>query len=358
MGRSASSPHRALLRILRAGGLPVAAAAILLSAFAAIAEEPDLSASIAERMKEILAFSRSGVVKIQSSDRHGKIEGTGFYADPSGTIYTVADVLGDGKNITVCQGVRKMPAHVLVIDPRTSLALIKVDAATPFLPIGDSSKLQVSMPIVAIGYPMDHPIWSSFGFVESFDKEYLHRFFHTTHIRANLAVQPGLGGAPVLNLKGEVVGMIVASVDGATGCFLLPINAAEKVRTDFANFGRLKPGWVGVTVEAVDSKDKKSCATRLSTLEPSSPAAEAGLREGDILLRVGDMAIHEPVDIFDASFYLTAGMDTSITVIRDGAERKFIVRAVENPYSVSAEELPASTKLTLEASSATPTPDR
>src|SRR4051812_19779431 len=93
--------------------LPIAGLAFLVTTAAAFAEEGDLGASIAERMKEIFNFNRAAVVKIQSSDQHGRIEGTGFYADPSGTIYTVTDVIGDGKDITVCQGMRKMPAHLL-----------------------------------------------------------------------------------------------------------------------------------------------------------------------------------------------------------------------------------------------------
>ena len=344
MRRSASSA-RAPRRTFR---LPAAGLAILLGAASAFAEENDLGETIAGRMKELFTFNRSAVVKIQSSDQHGLIEGTGFYADPSGTIYTVTDVIGDGKNITVCQGMRKMPARLLVADPRTGAALIKVDASTPFIPIGDSSKLEISTPLIALGYPLDHPVSANFGLIASFDKEYLNLFFRTTHVRVNMAVQPGLGGAPVLNFKGEAVGMVVAGVDGNAGCYVLPINAAEKMRTDYANFGELKPGWVGVSVEPVHAgADNLPSQARIANLQPYSPATRAGVREGDLLLRVGDVAVHAPEDVFDASFYLTAGADTTITVLRDGVEKKFTVRAAENPYNAPAPDL---TSLTLETS--------
>src|SRR5260221_8215732 len=88
---------------LQTARLPVLALAAVLSACAAYAEESAPGESIAARMKEIFDFNRNGVVKIQSTDPHGHIEGTGFYADSSGTIYTGLDVIGDGTNITVIQ---------------------------------------------------------------------------------------------------------------------------------------------------------------------------------------------------------------------------------------------------------------
>ncbi len=329
MRRSVSRPRAAR----RTAHLPLIGFVILAGAFSAFAQEGDLGESLAGRVKELFTFNRSAVVKIQSSDQHGSIEGTGFYADSTGTIYTVIEVLGDGKNITVCQGMRKMPASLLIADPRTGVALIKVaDASTPFIPIGDSSKLEVSSPLIAIGYPTNHEVCPSFGLVAGFDKEYLNKFFRTTHIRANLPVQPGLGGAPALNLSGEVVGIVVAGVDGNAACYVLPINAAEKARTDFANFGRLKPGYVGISVEPSPESSEPSTA-RVANLQPESPAAQAGIHEGDLLLRVGDVPVHNPVDIFDASFFLTAGAETTIAVLRDGKEQQMTVRVTENPYS-------------------------
>lgn len=349
--RSVSRPTFLLVR----RRLPAVGVALLTIAapLCAEPESSDLGEKLEARMKELFTFNRAAVVKIQSADRHGRIEGTGFYADPSGTIYTVVDVIGDGRNITVCQGTRQLPARLLVADPRTGIALIKVDATTPFIPIGDSSRVEVSTPLVALGYPTDRALSPSLGMVASFDKEYLNRFFRTTHIRANIPVQPGLGGAPVLNLKGEVVGIVVAGVDGNAGCYVLPINAAEKMRADYASYGELKPGWVGISVEATREEGLPSSA-KVVNLEPYAPATQAGLKEGDILLRVGDVKVQSPVDIFDASFFLTAGANTTIAVLRDGKEQEFTVRVARNPSSAPAPDL---TALTLETAVA-PTPGR
>lgn len=350
--------RRVSLPIAWRRALPLAGVTLLGCVFGARAEESDLGESIAHRVKEVFALSRAAVVKIQSTDKHGRIEGTGFYADPSGTIYTVVGVLGDGRNITVCEGARQLPASVVAVDPRTSVAIIKVEQASPFIPIGDSSKLEVASPLIAVGYPMDQAVTPAFGLVTSFDKEYLNRFFRTTHIRTNIPAQPGLGGAPALNFKGEVVGIVVASVDGAASCYVLPINAAEKMRSDLANYGELRPGWIGVSVEPADAAGEAAdrSQVRVSNLLPFAPAAHAGLQEGDLLLRVGDVSISKPEDVFDASFYLTAGTDTTITVLRDGQEKNFTVRVAESP---SAAPLPELSPLTIETVVApTPTPVR
>ncbi len=356
MRRSASKTARAL----RASRLPVLALAAVIGVAPLLAEDGNPAENIADRVKEIFDFNRNGVIKIQSSDTHGRMEGTGFYADSSGTIYTGLDVIGDGTDITVVQGMRKLPARLEVADSRTGIAVIKVDTTTPFLPIGNSAKVEPYTPLVAIGYPFDKPaVWSA-GLAGSLDKQYLNRFFHTTHIRANLPVQPGFGGAPVLNFKGEVVGIVVAGIDANKGCFILPINAAEKIRSDFNRFEALKPGWAGITVTPASDTSLPSTA-RISSLHPDAPAGQAGVHEGDLLLRVGEVVVHTPEDIFDASFYLTAGDETTVTVLRDGVEKKFTFRAAESPASPAASDesaFPDHSILSLETNIPTPAPQR
>ena len=96
-------------------------------------------------------------------------------------------------------------------DLRSGIALLKVDAATPFLPIGKSAELGLATPVVAIGYPLDLPESPSFGMIAGFDRKYLGRYFSTTHLRINLPTQRGEAGAPLLNFQGEVVGILVSS---------------------------------------------------------------------------------------------------------------------------------------------------
>ncbi|MGH8048241.1 MAG: PDZ domain-containing protein, partial [Chthoniobacterales bacterium] len=142
------------------------------------------------------------------------------------------------------------------------------------------------------------------------------------------------------------------------GCYILPINAAEKTRNDFTRFHELKPGWVGISVEPVTGTSLPSTA-RVSELQPSAPASSAGIRQGDILLSVGDIAIHAPDDIFDASFFLTAGDETNVTVLRGGKEQKFTIRAAEIPSASDVAQsltLPDNLILSLDNSASSPKP--
>ncbi len=294
------------------------------------AQDSDLADSISERVQSLFRLHKDAVVRVEGSDRHGRLEGTGFYADPSGTIYTLTVAVGDGENITVRQGQRKFPARLLISDPRTGIAIIKVDSNTPFLPIGDSSEVELATPIVSIGYPMGLPETPNFGVIAGFDREYLNRYFRVTHIRANLPVQRGVGGAPVMSLDGKVIGIVVAGVDGNAGCFMLPINAAEKMRMEYERFGELRPGWAGVSVERADDPNLPSSA-RVSNLHPDTPAFESGLQDGDIVTRVGNVPVHTPEDLIDASFFLTAGDESSIVVVRDGREITLDFHAAAHP---------------------------
>lgn len=295
------------------------------------ADEIELGKTINDRVKEIFELRKDAVVRIEAVDQHGKLSGTGFYADPSGTIYTHEAVIGDASEITVFQGLRKFPAKHLLTDPRTGIALIKVEANTPFLPIGNSNEIEVAMPVIAIGFPRGMAECPSIGMVAGFDIEFLNRFFRTTHMRVNLPVQRGLGGAPVMDMEGRAVGIIISGIDGNAGCYVLPINAAEKVRLDFVRFGELRPGWLGVSVEAAPESDGVPTTARIADLLSDTPAALSGIRDGDLLLRIGDVEITRPEDVIDGAFFLSAGDLTSLTVLRDGEMLEFKLKATAHP---------------------------
>lgn len=290
---------------------------------------------LTERVRKVFEERKNAVVRVEAFDKHGKLCGSGFFADPAGTIYTLAAIVEHAEDIMVVHGEKKMPAKLLLADPRSGVALLKVDGFTPFIPPGDSGKLQISTPVIALGYPLDRAQCPNFGIIAGFDQSFMGSFLATTHIRANLPVQRGQGGGPLLDLEGNVVGILVASIDGGSGCFALPINAAEKIRTDYVRFGKAKHGWVGVKVEEASLRFGGSNA-EVAELDVDTPAATSGLQPGDILLQVGDTPIEKPEDVLDASFFLTAGDATKISVLRNGEALEFTVRSISHP-SLSAE---------------------
>jgi S1-C subfamily serine protease len=166
---------------------------------------------------------------------------------------------------------------------------------------------------------MDLPLTPSFGVVGGFDRKYLDRYFATTHIRANVAVQRGEGGAPLLNMKGEVVGILISSLDQGSASFALPIEAAEKVHRDFIRYGAVRPGWFGLQIEAVSEPIHGSTAIVRDLLH-AGHAEKAGIKEGDVFLRIGQSKITCPEDMLDATFFLTAEDTVPVAVARGDTE--------------------------------------
>jgi serine protease Do len=117
----------------------------------------------------------------------------------------------------------------------------------------------------------------------------------------------------------------------------VPIAAAEKLRMDYIRFGKLRHGWIGVHVESLPQAAQGSSVS-VSHLDPDTPAAKSGLRDGDILVQVGNVKINSIEDVLDASFYLTAGDTTQISFMRAGRVQTVSVKSVEDPATVSDAE--------------------
>jgi serine protease Do len=300
--------------------------------------------TISRQVKDIFERAGKAVVKIHGVDQHSPICGTGFFIDPTGTLYTAYTVGGEAESFTVDYGGKKYPARQLVADIRSGTAMLKIETTTPALPIGKSEELEVATPVVAVGFPLDLPETPNFGMIAGFDRKYLGRYFSTTHLRVNLPTQRGEAGAPLLNMKGEVVGIVVSSLENNSGCFAVPVEAAEKIRSDFVRFGQAKHGWVGINVSEAAQPIEGSRAEMTQIME-QTPASRSGVKSGDILLQVGQKKITQPEDVLDASFYITAGDTVPITVIRGKQKLTFNVQATSNPASKNIPTLPDGTQL-------------
>ena len=286
---------------------------------------------ISREVKEVFARSAKAVVKIRAVDEHGKLSGTGFFVDPAGTLYTAFSVGADADNFTVEYDGKELPARQILADRRSGLAMLKVDdVTTPSLPLGRSDELEVATPVLTVGFPLDLPQTPSFGMLAGFDRKFLGRYLSTTHLRVNLPTQRGEAGAPVLNFKGEVVGILVSSVDNGSACYALPINAAKKIHSDFVRFGEARHGWVGINVAEAPTAIEGSRA-QFTDIMPGTPAADCGAQTGDILLQVGKTPVHEPEDVLDASFFITAGDTVPVTVLRGTEKLTFQVEASFHP---------------------------
>jgi serine protease Do len=290
----------------------------------------ELGERISGEVGRVFADRRNAVVRIEAFDHHGKLSGTGFFIDPSGTIFTLAGIVATAEEIFVVQGDKKIPAELLLADARSGVALIKADCQSTFIPMGKSRDLTLASPVMAIGFPMDMDATPTFGIVGGFDRKFLGKYFVTTHLRANMPVQAGFSGAPLLNLQGEAVGIIIAGIGGGGACFALPIEAAEKIRMDYARFGEARPGWVGVTVEESPA-DAGTSGVRITELGPETPASKAGLQNGDILLQIGGITVSSAEDVIDGAYFLTADDPVTMKVLRNGETLDIAVRSALHP---------------------------
>ncbi len=321
--------HAAPLRFFAVAARAFFALAFCATAALALAQEPTTD-SISREVKDVFDRSAKSVVKIRGVDQHGELVGTGFFIDPAGMLYTAYSVGGEADNFTIEFDGKKVPARVMLADLRSGIAILKADIGSPALPIGKSTPLEVATPVVTIGYPLDLPETPSFGMIAGFDRKFLGRYFSTTHLRINLPTQRGEAGAPLLNFKGEVVGILVSSVDNGSSCYALPIDAAEKIRNDFVRFGEARHGWIGIEVTEAEKQIEGSRAQMVNVMD-NTPATGSGVKEGDILLQVGNKPIHEPEDVIDASFFITAGDTVPITVLRGQEKLTFEINADFHP---------------------------
>ncbi len=325
--RSAGRTGAALLHALLAGACFVIGTSVASS-------QQDVAASASEavgrEIRELFAKCQKAVVKVSAIDAHGRLCGSGFFVDPIGTLYTSYGVAGESRDIVVSHGDLKYPARRIVADSRSGIAILKIDAETPFLTVGKSGGLEIASPVLAIGFPMDLPLTPSFGAIAGFDMKFLGGYFATRHIRANLPVQRGEGGAPLLNMRGEVVGILIASIDQGNASFAVTIEAAEKIKRDFMRFGKVQPGWLGIEIGELTAPIAGSTAQVKDILD-DAPAATCGLKSGDVLIEIAGRKISSPEDVLDASFFITAQEELAMTVLREGLQVELRVQPVEHP---------------------------
>jgi S1-C subfamily serine protease len=311
------------------------------SVFHAIAEQPAKPApvleSISNEVEELFAKSRDAIARIEAEDVNGMIAGTGFFIEPNGILVTSYAVGGESEEIHAVLGSERIPLKRLIADPRSGIAILKADTDKPtaFLRLGKANRMGVGAMVIAIGYPLEFPLSPSFGVASGFDMGHGGRFFAARHIRATPPVQRGQGGAPLLNAKGEVVGVIISTLENAMGLFALPGEAAAKVYHDFLGHGRVRQGWLGADVRLTDAPEHGSTA-RVRNLRLNGPGYGGGLRPGEVLLQVGEWKIQTPEDVLNASFYITPDEPITVQVSRAGKAMSLKITPAESPTGKGA----------------------
>jgi len=265
--------------------------------------------------------------------------GTGFFVDESGRLMTSASVTEGAESCSVEIGGQQIPATLVGRDPVSNLAILKIDpekcgGKTLALKFGDSDDMRVGSLVVALGFAYDMPCAPVVGFIGSTDMGHGTRRFPTAHLRAGCRLSPGQGGGPLLNHRGEVVGIAVAACPDEQ-CYALPSNAARRVLADIVRCGQVNYGWVGLGVtEQLLLTTNSAMGTMqviVQQVYSNSPAANVGFRERDLLVRIGTNQVLHATDVLKATFSCRPGDQLNVTIQRDGQEQKLTLTAGERP---------------------------
>ena len=261
-------------------------------------------------------------------------QGSGFLISKDGYILTNNHVVGDADRILVTlQGGRRYEARRIGSDPKSEVAVIKIEGeGFPCVALGDSASLQIGEWVIAVGNPFGLAETVTVGVVSAKGRSNIGIAEYEDFIQTDAAINPGNSGGPLLNLDGEVVGINTAIYSRSGGYmgigFAIPINMARAIKDQLVETGRVSRGFLGVRLNRSDiTQDMalsfgldRSRGVLIAEVVPDSPADEAGLREGDIILEMNGAAVNSNAAFRNRIAMLPPGADLQLRVFRDGSE--------------------------------------
>jgi Do/DeqQ family serine protease len=269
--------------------------------------------------------------------------GSGVIIDGErGLILTNAHVIQrSGLVKVVLQDEREYEARIIGADPDSDLAVLKIESKEklPSIAMGNSDDLMIGETVIAIGNPFGFSHTVTTGVISALNRSIRtdDRVFQD-FIQIDASINPGNSGGPLLNINGELIGINTAIYAKAQGIgFAIPIRKAKRTVDDLIRYGEVKPAWIGLVVQELDEKIAQYLkypgrkGVMLKAVEADSPAQRAGLREGDILLALGNKKIAGLDDYLAASRAVTAGETLEAQIWRGGQPQTVTLKTSEFP---------------------------
>ena len=272
-------------------------------------------------------------------------QGSGFIIDKSGLIVTNNHVVADSDKITVIlKDESQYDAKVVGLDPVTDIALIKVNPKKdlPVVRMGNSDDLKVGEWVVAIGAPFGLEYTVTAGIVSAKGRV-IGSGPYDDFIQTDASINPGNSGGPLINMKGEVVGINTMIIAGGQGIgFAIPVDQARSIIAQLETNGEVTRGWLGVTIQDLNEnlagyyglKDKSGAM--VADVVPGDPADKAGIKPKDIITEVNGKAVTSSRDLTNLAANLKVGEPASVTILRGGKYQTLEVKIGKRPLTLAS----------------------
>jgi len=236
---------------------------------------------------------------------------------------------------------REYMATLVGSDPDSDLAVLQIKAERnlPALAMGDSSDLMIGETVIAIGNPFGLTHTVTTGVISATDRSVrTEGRVYRNFIQTDASINPGNSGGPLLNVNGQLIGINTAIYDRAEGIgFAIPINKAKRIIRDLISYGEVHSAWLGLTVQDLDErlaqyfKAPEEGGALVTEVDPDGPAADSGVKSGDVIVGLGPDRIRSVDDYEDILKSYTASEKVALTVSRQGRPLDFSIQARSFP---------------------------
>jgi len=270
--------------------------------------------------------------------------GSGFFIAENGTIVTNNHVVQDAEEIDIrLSDGRELKAELVGTDPGTDLAVLKIKGGGrfPYVTFDRTPTIRVGDWVVAVGNPFGLDGTATAGIVSAKGRRDFGNSSYVDFLQLDAPINRGNSGGPAFDLKGNVIGVnsaIFSPTGGNVGIgFAIPSDTASRVVDQLISSGRVSRGWLGVQVQPVDREIAASIGLRdakgaiVASVTPGSPAARAGLQQGDVILTFNGQPVEDSRALTQRVGEASVGRDARLDVQRDGQRRVVNVRLGERP---------------------------
>ncbi len=278
-------------------------------------------------------------------DQRMRGSGSGFVVGSDGIILTNNHVVEGADKITVrMQDGKEYPGKVVGTDPKSDVAVVRVEAkGLTAVKLGDDSKLRVGEWVLAIGSPfgeqLEHSVTA--GIISAKGRAAVGLADYEDFLQTDAAINPGNSGGPLVNLRGEVIGMNTAIASRSGGYqgvgFAIPITMAKDIMDELMAHGKVTRSWLGVSIQDVTSdlasslKIDEHSGVVVADVVGESPAGRAGIEEGDVILSLDGKPAGSVAQFRNRVSRLTPGDRVAVDVLREGDRKKFDIKLEEKP---------------------------